>query len=68
MMILVLLLAIFTGCVSTNVGVDDTPPSFRNGVKAFMDKRSGSKLDEKDKSIMAKAARDLDLAMPEPGL
>jgi peroxiredoxin len=68
MMILVLLLVIFTGCVSTNVVVDDTPPSFRNGVKAFMDKRSGSKLNEKDKSIMAKAARDLDLAIPEPGL
>ncbi len=38
MIILVLFLVIFTGCVSTNVVVDDTPPSFRNGVKAFMDK------------------------------
>jgi peroxiredoxin len=46
----------------------DIPPSFRNGVKAFMDKRSGSKIDEKDKSIMVKAARDLEQAMPEPGL
>ena len=66
--LLVLFLVLFVGCVSTNELNDDTPPSFRNGVKAFMDKRSGSEIEEKDKSIMTKAARDLEVAMPEPGL
>ncbi|MBT3877513.1 MAG: AhpC/TSA family protein [Candidatus Scalindua sp.] len=59
---------LFVGCVSTNKFNDDTPPSFRNGVKAFMDNRSGSEIDEKDKSIMTKSARDLEISMPEPGL
>ena len=68
MTILVLLLVLFVGCVSTNDVVDDTLPSFRNGVKVFMDKRSGSTIDEKDKSVMVNAARDLERAMPEPGL
>jgi peroxiredoxin len=66
--LLVLLLVLFVGCVSTNAVNDDTPPSFQNAVETFMDKRSGSKIDEKDKSIMMKAARDLEVAMPEPGL
>ena len=68
MMIVALLLVLSVGCVYTNELTDDTPPNFRDGVNAFMDKRSGSKIDEKDKSIMAKAAQDLKLAMPEPGL
>jgi peroxiredoxin len=68
MMIVVLLLVLSACCIYTNKVTDDTPPNFRDGVKAFMDKRGGSKIDEKDKSIMAKAARDLKLAMPEPGL
>mgnify|MGYP003978240555 CR=1 FL=1 len=68
MMIVVLLLVLSAGCVYTNEVTDDTPPSFRDGVKTFMDRRSGSKIDEKDKSIMAKAARDLKLSMHEPGL
>lgn len=68
MTMLVLLLVLFVGCVSTNVVNDDSPPSFRNGVEAFMDRRSGSRIDEKDKSIMIKAARDLEIAMPDPGL
>ena len=58
----VLLLVLFAGNVLANEVNDDIPPSFRNGVKAFMDKRSGSKIDEKDKSIMVKAARDLEIA------
>jgi len=66
--ILLLLLAFSSGCTHQNKINDDAPPSFRNGVKAFMDKRSGSEIDEKDKSIMMKAARDLDQAIPEPGL
>ena len=68
MMIVALLLVLSVGCVYTNELTDDTPPNFRDGVNAFMDKRSGSKIDKKDKSIMAKAAQDLKLAMPEPGL
>ncbi len=66
-LLLFLFLILFVGCVSTNELNDDTP-SFRNGVKAFMDKRSGSEIDERDKSIMMKATRDLEIAMPEPGL
>jgi len=68
MSVLVLLLVLFAGCVSTNVMNDETPPSFKNAVKKFMAKRSGSKMDEKDKSIMVKAARDLEKTMPVPGL
>ena len=67
-MMIVVLLVLSTGCVYTTEVTDNTPPSFRDVVKTFMDKRGGSKIDEKDKSIMAKAARDLKLAMPEPGL
>ncbi len=33
-----------------------------------MDKRSSSKIDEKDKSIMIKSALDLEIPIPEPGL
>ncbi len=66
--IVVLFLALFTGCISTTKVTEDTPPSFRDGVKAFMDKRSGSKIDDEGKSIMMNAARNLELAMPEPGL
>ena len=67
-LVLVLSLVLFAGCVSINEVNNDTPPNFRDGVKAFMGKRGGSKMDEKDKSIMVKAARDLELAMPESGL
>jgi len=67
-LLVVLLLAIFTGCVSTTEVTEDTPPSFRDGVKTFMEKRSGSEIDDEAKSIMMNAARDLELAMPEPGL
>ena len=66
--LLFLFLILFVGCVSTNELNDDIPPSFRSGVKAFMDKRSGNEIDEKDKSIMTKAVRDLEIAMPGPGL
>jgi peroxiredoxin len=66
--IVVLLLTLLTGCVSTNVVDNDTPPSFKSGVEIFMANHSGSKLSDKDKSIMVKAARDLKKAMPEPGL
>ena len=66
--LLFLFLVLFVGCVSTNELNDNIPPSFRSGVKAFMDKRSGNEIDEKDKSIMTKAARDLEIAMPGPGL
>ena len=66
--ILVLLLVLFSSNVHANEMNGNIPPSFREGVKAFTDKRSGSKIDEKDKSIMVKAARDLEIAMPEPGL
>jgi len=45
MMKLVLLLAIFDGCVSTSKINDDTPSSFRNGVKAFMDKLTPGLID-----------------------
>ncbi len=65
---LVLFLTIFAGCVSTSEMRVETPPSFQNGVKAFMDKRSGSKMDETDRSVMVEAAHDLEVAMPEPGL
>ena len=64
----VLLLVLFTSNVIANEMNDDMPPSFRKGVEIFMAKRSGSKIDEKDKSIMVKAALDLEIAMPEPGL
>ncbi len=66
--ILILFLIVSSGCTYQNRIDDDAPPSFRNGVKAFMDKRSGSKIDEKDKSIMVKASSDLEISMPDPGL
>ncbi|MBC8550738.1 MAG: AhpC/TSA family protein [Candidatus Brocadiales bacterium] len=68
MAIVVLLLVLFAGCVSTNVMNGETPPSFKSGVETFMSNHSGSKLCDKDKSTMVKAARDLNKAMPEPGL
>ena len=68
MIIAVLLMLLFVGCVSVNVVNDDTPPSFQSGVDAFMANRSGSKLNEKDRSVMVKSAIDLEKAMPEPGL
>jgi len=68
MIIAVLLMLIFVGCVSVNVVNDDTPPSFQDGVEAFTANHSGSNLSGKDKSIMVNAARDLKKAMPEPGL
>ena len=43
-------------------------PSFRKEEKIFMDKRSGRKIEEKDKSIMINAALNPEIAMPEPGL
>ncbi len=45
-----------------------TLPGFQKEVDEFMNKRKGKSIDEADKSIMVKAARDLDLAMPSPGL
>ncbi len=45
-----------------------TLPGFQNEVNEFMNKRKGKSIDEADKSIMVKAARDLDKAMPSPGL
>ena len=68
MMIVVLLLVLSTGCIYTNKVTDDIPPNFRDGVKAFVANRTGGKLSEKDRSIMAMAAMDLEKAMPEPGL
>ena len=43
-------------------------PGFQKEVDEFMNTRKGKSIDEADKSIMVKAARDLDLAMPSPGL
>ena len=68
MMIVVLLLVLSTGCIYTNKVTDDIPPNFRDAVKAFVANRTGGKLSEKDRSIMAMAAMDLEKAMPEPGL
>lgn len=45
-----------------------TLPSIQNEVNEFLNKRKGKSIDEADKSIMVKAARDLDRAMPSPGL
>jgi len=46
-----------------------TLPGFQKEVKEFRNKRKGKSIvDEADKSIMVKAARDLDKAMPSPGL
>ncbi len=45
-----------------------TIPSFQNEVDGFLNKRKGKSINEADKSIMVKAARDLDRAMPSPGL
>ena len=66
--IVILLLALLAGCVSTNVANDVTPPSFKSGVEAFVANRSGDKLSEEDRSVMVRAARDLEKATPEPGL
>jgi peroxiredoxin len=43
-------------------------PDFQEEVGIFLEKHKGKSIDEKDKVIMAKAARDLDIAMPDPGL
>ncbi|MCR4289969.1 MAG: AhpC/TSA family protein, partial [Candidatus Scalindua sp.] len=43
-------------------------PSFQEEVSEFLEKHKGKSIDEKDKAIMAKAAFDLDRAMPDPGL
>jgi len=43
-------------------------PSFQKEVDEFLNKRKGKSIGEADKSIMLKAARDLDRAMPSPGL
>ena len=45
-----------------------TLPSFQKEVNEFKSKRKGKSIDEADKSIMIKAAQDLDRAMPSPGL
>ncbi len=47
---------------------EKTLPSIQKEVKEFLRKRSGTNIAEKDKSIMVKAAQDLDRAMPDPGL
>lgn len=53
----VLFLVLFACNVPANEINHDIPPSFREGVKAFMDKRSDRKIDEKDKSIMVQRTR-----------
>jgi peroxiredoxin len=58
----------FTGSLLADEINENTLPSIQKEVKEFLDKRSGKKIDEKDKSIMIKAAQDLDRAMPDPGL
>lgn len=45
-----------------------TLPSIQKEVNEFLNKRRGKSIDEADKSIMVKAARNLDRAMPSPGL
>ncbi len=45
-----------------------TLPSIQKEVNEFLNKRRGKSIDEADKSIMVKAARDLARAMPSPGL
>ena len=59
---------LFAGSLLANEINENTLPSFQEEVKEFLDKRSGKKIDEKDRSIMIKAAQDLDRAMPDPGL
>lgn len=70
---LVYALIVFASLVfASNVIADEkneyTLPSFQKEVDAFMNKRKGKSIDEADKLIMIKAARDLDMAMPSPGL
>ena len=66
--IVILLLALLAGCVSTNVANNVTPPSFKSGGEAFVANRSGNKLSEEDRSVMVRAARYLEKATSEPGL
>jgi peroxiredoxin len=62
------LLLLLVDNVIANEDNKDIIPSFKKEVNEFMGKRSGKGIDEKDKSIMDKASRDLDLSLPEPGL
>ncbi len=59
---------LFTGNLLADEINENTLPGIQEEVKEFLDNRSGKKIDEKDKSIMVKAAQDLDRAMPDPGL
>ncbi|MFQ5715153.1 MAG: peroxiredoxin-like family protein [Candidatus Scalinduaceae bacterium] len=59
---------LFTGSLLADEINENTLPSIQEEVKEFLHKRSGTKIDEKDKAIMIKAAQDLDRAMPDPGL
>jgi len=47
---------------------ENTIPGYQKEVDRLMGKRRGKSIGESDKSIMVKAARDLGLAMPSPGL
>jgi peroxiredoxin len=59
---------LFIGNVIADEKNEDTLPGFQKEVDVFMSKREGKSIDEADRSIMVKAARDLDMAMPSPGL
>lgn len=70
---LVYTLIVFTALLFvSNVVADEkneyTLPGYQKEVDEFLGKRKGKSIGESDKSIMVKAARDLDLAMPFPGL
>jgi peroxiredoxin len=70
---LVYTLIVFTALLFiSNVIADEkneyTLPSFQKEVNEFKSNRKGKSMDEADKSIMVAAARDLDMAMPSPGL
>ncbi|MEE9605466.1 MAG: hypothetical protein V3V70_07830, partial [Candidatus Scalindua sp.] len=66
--ILIASMFLFTSNLLADEINENTLPSIQEEVNEFLDKRSGTKIDEKDKAIMIKAAQDLDRAMPDPGL
>ncbi|MBO1223327.1 MAG: AhpC/TSA family protein [Candidatus Scalindua sediminis] len=66
--ILIASMFLFTGNLLADEINENTLPGIQEEVNEFLDKRSGTKIDEKDKAIMVKAAQDLDRAMPDPGL
>ena len=66
--ILISCLVLFVSNVMAGETSNNILPDFQEEVSIFLEKHKGKSIDEKDKVIMAKAARDLDIAMPDPGL